>query len=280
MARHPLDLARSLKHRLVTRSRTLADAVLDPMRRGSRTVVMTPEYGLRLGNLLYLWLRAHAQSAAGRPTWTLAAPAMEPWLQVFPRLRPITLDRPELRFSDRRERLNDHLFQRFGVDFSAQQVRAFVRDSLAPHVAPAADDGLVVNVRRGDYYSHAPFREKFEFDQVGYLREALGTIGDVRRLTVVSDDPAWCRAHLDPILRTTGAQPEYADTDPVANFLTVAGARRIIGTNSTFSYWAAYIAGVLHDDAHVVMPVFHARTVRGTDAYQLDPDWIAIAGYH
>ena len=68
--------------------------------------------------------------------------------------------------------------------------------------------------------------------------------------------------------------------DPLANFHAVAQASRIIGTNSTFSYWAAYVAGVIHPAAEVVMPRFHARMAHGTDAHQLDPRWIVVGGFH
>lgn len=49
-------------------------------------------------------------------------------------------------------------------------------------------------------------------------------------------------------------------------------------TNSTFSYWCAYISNVLHRDnyAEVYAPWFHARTIDGGRAYQLDPRWSVI----
>jgi hypothetical protein len=54
-------------------------------------VIVTPVAGLRFGNWLYLWLQAHARSAAGRPTRVQSAPGMQPWLEAFPRLRDPTL---------------------------------------------------------------------------------------------------------------------------------------------------------------------------------------------
>ena len=83
--------------------RGAADATLDLMRRGEVSVIMTPQVGLRLGNLLYVWLHAHRAGLSGTPTLALATPAMEPWLAVFPALGEITIRRDSLRFRDRRE---------------------------------------------------------------------------------------------------------------------------------------------------------------------------------
>lgn len=52
----------------------------------------------------------------------------------------------------------------------------------------------------------------------------------------------------------------YADENgrtPVSDLQIVAGARRVVLPNSTFSYWAAYIGEVLHGADHqVVAPAF------------------------
>ncbi len=238
---------------------------------------MTPRVGLRLGNLLYVWLRAHRAGLSGTPTLALATPAMESWLTEFPALGELTIRRDSLRFRDRREWDDVWLYQRFGVDFTADDVNAFVRATVAPHIVPDDSGTLVVNVRRGDYYTE--FTDKYAFDQVGYVGAALDRVGSAERVLVVSDDPEWCRAHLSSIIRTKTSHVEYAQPDPLANFHAVAQASRIIGTNSTFSYWAAYVAGVIHPAAEVVMPRFHARMAHGTDAHQLDPRWIAISGF-
>ena len=138
----------------------------------------------------------------------------------------------------------------------------------------------MINVRRGDYYSNPGLRERYGFDQIGYLAAALPAAGDADRALVVSDDIEWCRAHLDGLLAQRIARVDYAPPGAVSNFRAVATGRRLIGTNSTFSYWGGYIADVLHADAVVVMPRFHARIDEETDAYQLDPRWIIIDGYH
>jgi hypothetical protein len=260
------------------RTGQIAGPAVDRLRRGDRTVLMTPRTGLRLGNLLYVWLQAHRRTRAGAPTVALEAPAMEPWLTAFPALTALTIPRDSLRFHDRREWDADWLYQRFGSDFAADDVAAFVEETIAPHVEPDRSGALVINVRRGDYY--AEFANKYSFDQPAYLGAALDRMPGAERALVVSDDAEWCRANLDDLIRSRVEMVEYADPDPLANFLTVAGASRIIGTNSTFTYWAAYVAGVIHPTAQVIMPRFHARMAHGTDAHQLDPRWTVLDGFH
>ena len=258
--------------------RRVSTAAVDATRRGDRTVIMTPRVGLRLGNFLYVWLRAHQRSASGRSTRALAAPGMTPWLATIPELRTLTVDQAEVRYSDRREWDNSFLYQRFGVDFTADQVDAFVLATLRPHLTPDRSGTLVVNVRRGDYYTD--FREKYAFDQVGYIRAALDIAGPADRITVVSDDAPWCRSNLADVLGGVAPRVDFADPDPWANFVAIAQSSRIIGTNSTFSYWGAHAATALQH-AEVIMPRFHGRMGPDrTDAHQLDPRWTAIEGFH
>jgi len=275
---HVRRTAARAKRAVVSHGQSAGAATLDLFRRGERTVIMCPPAGLRLGNFLYLWLRAHLRSASGSPTVVRRSRTMAPWLELLPEMGSLTEADDDIRFRDRREWDNTFLFQRFGTDFTREDLVAFVEDTLAPHILPDRSGTLVVNIRRGDYYTE--FREKYAFDQVGYVREALTRFARVERIRVVSDDAEWCRTHLDPIVRAAASHITYDEPDAWANFVAVAGASRIIGTNSTFSYWAAYVADGIHSDAQIVMPRFHARAPHPISAHQLDPRWTAIDGFH
>jgi hypothetical protein len=250
----------------------------DRLRRGDRTVILTPSGGMRFGNWLYLWQEAHQRTAAGSPTVILEQPGMQPWFEEFPALRVLTVPRSAIRISDRRDR-DPRKRNRFGVEFTRESLYRFVAECLAPYVEPDVSGTLVVNVRRGDYYVGAAFRDKFGFDQLGYLREALERAGAASRILIVSDDERWCRDNVGLLAHEQAAIVDYVPADPRANFRAVAAASRIVGTNSTFTYWAAYTAGVVHHDPQVIMPAFHARGVEGGRAVQLDPHWIAVEGY-
>jgi hypothetical protein len=257
--------------------KTTADLV-DRLRRGDRTVIATPG-GMRFGNWLYLWLAAHQRTAEGTPTLVLEVPGMAPWMEQFPALAALTIRKEELRFHDRREWRGGAALQRFGTDFTLEALQGFVREALAPGIPTTAPASVVVNIRRGDYYAYDGFRSVYGMDIEGYVRAALAEAGPASDILVVSDDPAWCRENLDGILRADGREVAYAERDPIGNFLAIASARTLIGTNSTFSYWGGYVADALHEDARVVMPSFHARLGDRWDAYQLDPRWIALEGF-
>jgi Glycosyl transferase family 11 len=257
--------------------RTSAD-ILDLLRRGDRTVIATPG-GMRLGNWLYLWLTAHQRTSEGTPTLVLEVPGMAPWIEKFPALGALTVRKDELRFHDRREWRGGAALQRFGVDFTLETLQRFVRETLAPGIPTTEPASVVINIRRGDYYAYDGFRAVYGMDIEGYVRAALAEAGRASDILVVSDDPEWCRVNLDAILRADGREVSYAQRDPIENFLAIASARKLIGTNSTFSYWGGYVADALHADARVVMPTFHARIAAGWDAYQLDPRWIALDGF-
>jgi hypothetical protein len=228
---------------------------------------------------MYVWLHAYLSTASGRPTVALAAPGMLPWLEAFPELRELTVEPDDVRFSDRREWDRNYLYQRFGRDFDAEELRGFVSNVLAPHITPDLSGTIVVNVRRGDYYTD--FYDKYAFDQVGYIAAAMELIGTGHSVTVVSDDPDWCKEHLDEMLKQGSRTVRYDDADPLLNFLTLGRASRLIGTNSTFSYWGAYVANVVHPDATIIMPRFHGHMPGGTtDAHQLDPRWTVIEGFY
>lgn len=241
---------------------------------------MTPQEGLRFGNWLYLWLRAHELTASGQPRLVLHAPGMDEWLTTFPALRNLTLPLEELRFQDQRVWGDREWNQQFGEEFDRPALSAFVHDALEPQIPPGDTDTVVVNVRRGDYYESERLRARYAFDQAGYLKEALERIGPTPRIRLVSDDPEWCRENLDALFRSCADEVTYDPRGAVNNFLTIAGARRLIGTNSTFSYWGGYIADTVRTDAQVIMPWFHGRGTTRIDAYQVDPTWTIVNGYY
>jgi hypothetical protein len=256
--------------------------VRDLVRRGPRTVMLTPPLGPRVGNFLYWWLHAHVRQAAGQPYRVVTPDHLEPWLVAHPALRDYGVREDQVGLTDRREWPAADLHMRFGIDFDLDALTGFVRSALLEPrgSAPPAlgPDDLVVNVRRGDYYADPGFRARFGIDVHGYLAVALDRVADrgpIPRIHVVSDDIAWCRASLTPLLANRADELTWAAPgDPVTDLDTLSRARRLIGANSTFSYWGGYIASVRHEGrVHVVMPGFHAAGVHDGRAVQLDPAW-------
>lgn len=237
--------------------------------------------GLGFGNFLYLWLRAHAEQDRGHDYRVVRVPGMEPWLDVLPSIRErLLVDRSAVRPWDRRD---PSWNQRFGVDFSRDELDGFIRRHLlGSRLAQPLDVAprLTVNIRRGDYYSVPHLRGRYSFDIPAYLEVALEAAvraeGPIERILVVSDDVAWCRVRLEQLFHQWAKTVDYQapSSTPQEDFRAVATSQRIIGTNSTFSYWAGYVSTVLYGaQSHVIVPAFHARHIDGGRAYQLDPGW-------
>ena len=260
----------------------LRAAALGIVRRGPRTVIWT-EPRLGLGNFLYHWLQVFRLREDGTDAVALRIEEMEPWLPFFPEIeRSYTIARDEVRLTDKRA---PGFYQGWGVHYWPEHVERFVGLALRQTVLPMEDETdperVVVNVRRGDYFEPS-FARRYAFDQEAYLRVALDRAADVgapvRRVHVVSDDILWCRdalAWLGDDAELTFA-PEHPT--PAEDFATLASARRLVLTNSTFGYWAAHFSNGVHGDNHqdVVVPWFHDRTMWSGASYHLNPAWTVV----
>lgn len=274
-------------------ARTIAALALGPVRRGRR-VAWTPEF-MGLGNLLLLAMWAHEGTLSGEPRWIRSTAKLEPWLEVFPGLRQVVLLPGEVRFTDRRVSPWSHAARANGQDGAVplheqvdiDAVERFIRDVILPGSGLQRDgahlraDELVVNVRRGDYYSDPEIRAQYGFDVASYVRVAVDSSvdrdGSPSGIVVVSDDIAWCRASLAWLVEV--APTRFAETaGAVEDFDIVSRGRRVVVSNSTFSYWAAHVGNVLHDDNHaeVWAPRFFDRTQNGGRSWLLDPRWSVV----
>ena len=248
------------------------------------------------GNLLLLMMWALDGMDEGERRWIRATPALDPWLHAFPALGEVALRPDQVRFTDQRVMPWSHAARQQSarrtvaphepVDIAGVErvisTLLIPRSVLAdPGFVDVDPDHLVVNVRRGDYYSVPEIRAQYGFDVVSYVRMAwdasVQADGPPSRITVVSDDVPWCREELS-WLADRASVDWSGSTGPVADFLTVASARRIIITNSTFSYWAAHVGNVLRADNHaqVWAPRFFDRTQNGGRSWLLDERWSVI----
>lgn len=272
---------------------------LSLIRRGPREVLWVPET-VRLGNFLYFWLQAHLRRAQGQETYVLGTVEQSRWLDAFPAGREFVLRRDKVRLTDRR---TNGVFQSFGSDFDGQQLSTFIREVLLtspvlvpegmanPHVGGGV---LVVNIRRGDYYTRR-WRGEFGFDIDAYMR---AVISDIERrglqyseIRVVSDGMDWCRARLGWLAGYTD-RLTYVDRQPsndspskgiqaaIRDFRELFASPNLVVTNSTFSYWGGYVNSVVNEGVgDIWAPRFHQRELVREGVYaapQLDSAWHVI----
>ena len=178
--------------------------------------------GLRIGNYLYFALHAYLQQRSGRDFRVLDSGLDPDWHNALPRLSPLLASQREGR-RRQRSHIPSSFYQRFGVDFTVADVEEFVRAVVLPDLPePAEVADLVVNVRRGDYYSDAGFRSLYAFDISDFVRRAViaaAKSGPSVWTSVVSDDPEWCRGNLGWLNEHTDRLTFSAPgAGPVANF--------------------------------------------------------------
>ncbi|UEJ81122.1 alpha-1,2-fucosyltransferase [Brachybacterium halotolerans subsp. kimchii] len=256
---------------------------LDMVRRG-REVAWCPEW-MNLGNLLYIGVWALEGESRGSPRRILLQPSKAASLAVFPELRRrFFVERSEVRFTDRRvmpwSGREEHEPDRYDDPLLVPYIEQVLLPGSPLNSAPEDldDDAMVVNVRRGDYFSVPEHRAAFGIDTVAYTLEAVRASVDAHgapsSIVVVSDDTAWCREYLRALDDVAPVRVrEGSATDDLA---ALVHAPRLILPNSTFSYWGGYIGDVIHPEREVVAPWFFDRTARGGKAGQLRPSWHRI----
>ncbi|MFW0110146.1 alpha-1,2-fucosyltransferase [Rothia sp. P13129] len=279
------------------RTRQVIAKCISVVRTGPEKVYLIPRIA-RGGNWLYEWMKAHAEHhETGNDVYVAQMPGMDVWLEEFPLLKDFTLDAQKIRFRSLRE-IGMH--QRIREQFTEEQIQRFVHEVLlsSEHfqqkIAHAqkyvGEDTLVINVRRGDYYSHAHIHKNFGIDTVAYLREATQHMLKVHapsNILVTSDDTQWCAEHLGFLEDIAPTQFEKIGYGMFGDFAALAVSRHIILTNTTFGYWGAYVATV-RQNAQVWAPNVHEleqkidhRTSQAP--FQHLQSWTAVTptdGYH
>ncbi|MDP5227698.1 MULTISPECIES: alpha-1,2-fucosyltransferase [Arthrobacter] len=257
--------------------RDLKSVTLEAIRRNGREIAWTAPW-MNLGNYLMLGLWAH--KSAGRKV--LRHPGHD-LLDLFPLFSErYLLAESRVRFMDQRVMPWSGGGSR-EIDWS--QLSVFVREQLLPG-SPLHDGGsgrqgqLVVNVRRGDYYSVEQNRQTFGINIPAYVSTAVATAMDdgwlPSSILVVSDDPGWCRENLHGILGATAPVSYRPPKDPIGDLQALIHAERLIIPNSTFSMWGGYIGDELHPGRQVYAPWIFARGINGGEGQEYKPEWTII----
>ncbi len=110
---------------------------------------------------------------------------------------------------------------------------------------------VAVTVRRGDYVTSQRVRQTLGLLTCDYYQRALAELStrtEVRAAVVFSDDPDWCERELDLGVPYSVCRLD----DSLEQFKVAAQAGMLVIGNSTYAWWAAWIAS--QRGARVVMP--------------------------
>ncbi|WP_246956554.1 alpha-1,2-fucosyltransferase [Brachybacterium sp. Marseille-Q7125] len=265
------------------RGRAIARAALEPVRNrpGARRYHYIRD-DVRGGNILYFWQWAWLEQRRGHRAVIEPTTHASDWLAEFPMLGSLTADGP-IGLLDRRELGGQWAF---AVDFTAEENRDFChalvssspsfqarRRELAEQVTPGT---VVVNVRRGDYYSVPEHRQRFGMDIPRHVEQAIDLLAEpdlpINDVLVISDDITWCQDNLRgplPTLRVLEDRRSMFD-----DLAALSLSTRLVLANSTFSYWASYIAAAFNPRHAAVAPPHHELLPDGTPTrLMFDPRW-------
>lgn len=165
-----------------------------------------------------------------------------------PRYDPAVLDSADgtlLRGYWQSEKYFSDCAERIGRELELAQPLPAAHAALRERMRETASVSL--HVRRGDYVTSrtaAAFHGELPMD---YYQRAIDRIRDVvaaPSFFIFSDDPAWCREHLDiPGCEVFHVSAELR-SDGAQDLALMRGCRHHIIANSSFSWWGAWLAGV------------------------------------
>lgn len=154
---------------------------------------------------------------------------------------------------------------------------------------------LALHIRRGDNATSGQRNERgfHPLRPMSYYADALVSLENTGSIVVFSDDIPWCRANLISLKGRTdiyffeggpGRARECEDrymVEPARDWidlLAMATCDQFILSNSTYSWWAAFLSGV--DGANIRYPdasVWFGPKLQDIDASLMFPlDWVPI----
>lgn len=118
------------------------------------------------------------------------------------------------------------------------------------------DEGVIVQVRRGDYVQFADFHGVMDRD---YFMRGIEATGK-KNVFVITDDEPWCRENIPGEIVNTGSRHW--------DMLMMSGAHSMVISNSTFGWWGAWLGdfNFTKPDRKVIAPKkWFATEVEGVE---------------
>lgn len=255
-------------------------------------VIITPK-GARWGNLLYFFLRAYIFEQQGQSLKILYTQHMDDLTTYFPQLKKYIITENQVKFYHKKDASNN-FYQVFNKDFSEQDLNDFIKEYLvssefaksflSSFSEPTLNE-LTINIRRGDFYEKGN-SSIYGYDQTGFIKHIFKNyLNDKKwfRINILSDNMQWCKDNFDFLNEHASHLnfPDLNDHKIITSFLWVANSKNLILSNSTFSFWAAYISNYLYkSQKSTYCPIFGSRRIENTDLYQYNPEWVMIRDFN
>lgn len=140
--------------------------------------------------------------------------------------------------SDIRIGFLDGYFQDFTFFDSNEELKDKIRDTFSSSKTMKKTIG--VHVRRGDYLLNEN-KKYFKNCEIKYYIDSISFIStelNIKEFDVLvfSDDIQWCKKNL-----SFGPKTKFINRDELSDFKMMSRCEHLIISNSTYSWWAAYI---------------------------------------
>lgn len=254
-------------------------------------VYITPK-GARWGNLLYFFLRASIYKEKNKNFYILYTKHMEDLLTLFPLLKEFVIYEKDVKFYYLKNNSNNY-YQIFNQDFTKKDLDFFIEEYIKTSTKflmlynniPNLDNTISINIRRGDFYEKENY-SIYGFDQIGFIKHVFDTYlqeKEFKQINIISDDMNWCKNNFQ-FLESYCEQikyPVFNDNAIHESFSWITKSDSLILSNSTFSFWGAYISNYLNKtEVKTYCPIFGSRRIKNTDLYQFNPNWIMIRDFN
>lgn len=170
------------------------------------------------------------------------------------------------------EEIRDELVKDFTPKRSLQGASRTIAEKMRQ------ENSVAVHMRRGDYMSGS-LATKYVTQSIDYYLKAMGYMSadiDNPQFYIFSDDINWCKETLKMDKRNLVYIDSSVSSSALNDFLLMKSCRHYIISNSTFSWWAAWLSET--EDKRVIAPqrwFFHEG--KDTDSKQLiNPDWVLM----
>lgn len=137
----------------------------------------------------------------------------------------------------------------------------------------ASQASASLHVRRGDYVTDPNAKQTFASCSVDYYARALERFSPDVTVYVFSDDLDWCREHL-PDSEQLCYPPDDLNPSDLDDFWLMTQARHHVIANSSFSWWAAWLA--TQEDAINIAPEKWFVDPSRCDDDLIPDDWIRV----
>jgi hypothetical protein len=153
------------------------------------------------------------------------------------------------------------------------------KDKIKEHFSDGIGhiDKVAIHVRRGDYLNNKHFH--VNLTDTDYYKRAIELFPDEQFLVFCKDnqdyrqdreDQRWCYEYFKPLLGSR-MEMQTVYTKEHEDFNAMASCKAIIGANSSFSWWAAYLNP--HDGKKVFPKQWFTDGIQRTE---LLPEWTLI----